>query len=262
MSTPLHTWDDKIREELSRQVIRNGWMRNLPHAGTALLMSVVMDEQPSTMDQLSEALRSPHSPGGDWGAPCWDPVEYFTDEQLVDLHAEYGDDDDRSAAEVNAGLDAHQAALVEQVDRYAAHHGLGPVRTCQDALELLVSVGVVHRGDDGRIYPVYPMPDPQDVLPVSDEELATLATMRERDRAEDAGRALHDRLEADLKQVGEVFTSVDRLAGVTGMDEETIRLGLVELVDVGLVRIVRGQPLADIDPAAVGLHARFRIISE
>lgn len=99
-----------------------------------------------TRDQLGRVLPVEPVDGDRWSVSCW----YDLDEQ------------------------AEQAATL---DRYAAAHDRGPVRTCADLLDLLVVAGVLWT-EDGRIGPVAPVPGVDEVFPVSNDERAEIARMR------------------------------------------------------------------------------------
>lgn len=187
----LDTWDDSIREELCHGMMAHGWGRQFPGLGALFMMSVAIKGEPSTLENLTREFRSSNNPTGDWDGPCWDEYEPLTAERLAELNEMFGDElrDDRDVDVVNAESLADHAALIAQVDRYAAHFDLGPVRTARQLLELIIRTGVVNRSDDGLLRPAYPLPPVEDLLPVTDEERALLIRMREEDAREQAERA-------------------------------------------------------------------------
>ena len=173
----LTSWDEATAEKICNEVFDGGWSRSLPHTGTFLLLGVAILQRECTEEDLACRLRSADDTEGSFDAPCWEPPDLFTDEGLAEQNAEWDDDDGRTAAEVNAEIEAHHKAWVATVDRYAAHYGLGPVRANRDALDLLVAAGAIHR-NDGRLSPAFPLPRVEDVFPVSGEERELLAKMR------------------------------------------------------------------------------------
>lgn len=170
------TWDDHAAEELIRSIIDDGWGRISPFVGL-LLCAIAITKRPMTTQDLTRHITSPTNPHGTWDGSCWDSVDHFTDEELAEFNAAYGDDDGRTADEVNTEAETHHRERVAEIDRYAAHYGLGPVRTCGDALDLLMAAGALHRAGD-LISPTRPMPRVADAFPVSDAERAVLADMR------------------------------------------------------------------------------------
>lgn len=179
MTTLRTPWDGNTAGTLGQAVFREGWSRVLPPIGAVLLSGAALRMRPSTLDELSAQLRSPSNPEARWDAPCWEEPEHYTAESLAELNEQWPDDDqeDRSPEEVNAELDAGHKEAVESVDRYAAHLGLGPVRTCRDALGLLAAAGaLVLEGE--TVFPVFPLPMVEKVFPVSDVEREVIESLR------------------------------------------------------------------------------------
>lgn len=185
MTTLRTPWDESTAERLAHQVFREGWSRALPPIGAVLLSGIAVQMRPSTLTELSVGLRSLSHPEPSWDVPCWEAPEHHTDESLAELNASWPDEepDDRTAAEVNAEMDADHQAAVEKVDGYAARFGLGPVRTCRDVLGLLAAAGAVALEGE-TVFPTFPLPRVEDVFPVSDEERQALADMRKREEDE------------------------------------------------------------------------------
>lgn len=188
--TPLDTWDDSLREELTHAVLAHGWSRQFPGVGALLLVDIMLSGRAVRIDDISRVNGSPSNPEGDWNGPCWDDFEPLTAESLAELNAAYDEPvDERGVDEVNAEDLAHHQDKIATVDGYAKYFGLPPVRTCRDMLDLIIATGVVVRGADGLLRPMYPLPLPEDLLPVSAEERALLHQMREEDAVEQAERA-------------------------------------------------------------------------
>lgn len=146
--TVLPEWDERTAETLARAIFEGGWGR-LNAVASGLLNAVAVRLEPCTLDELTAVLLTPEAGAAAWDEECW--IE----------------DDDP----------AEHARRVATVDAYAAHLGLGPVRTCRDVLTFLVAAGAL-RQDGDTVCPVLPMPRVDDVFPVGDEERQNLADMR------------------------------------------------------------------------------------
>jgi Family of unknown function (DUF6042) len=111
------------------------------------------------------------------------------------------------------------------------------VRTCRDILNLMVAAGVLHRVvEDGavRFRPAWPLPIAEDVFPVTAEE---------RDE-EDAFRwhALHEGTAQDIIRLfkpdaadrrDNLTTSLERLGRILELDPDSVREGILVLLDEG-----------------------------
>ncbi|MGA5202729.1 DUF6042 family protein [Streptomyces variegatus] len=142
----LTEWGPDASDRMARQHMAGGWLRALPTAGVQILGAVASRCETVTRAELGRVLPVEPVDGGRWPAPCW-----------FDL------DED--------------AERVATLDRYAAAHDRGPVRTCADLLDLLVAAGVLW-DEDGRIGPVAPVPGVDEVFPVSNAERAEIARLR------------------------------------------------------------------------------------
>ena len=176
-STPLTSWDEATAEKMCTEIFDGGWSRSLPPAGTLFLVGVAIHLEERTEEDLAFDIRGADNPRGNFDAPCWEPPDLLTDEELAKQNEEWGEDDGRSAAEVNTEIEEHHSAWMATVDRYAAHYGFGPVRTNRDVLDLLVAAGALHH-EGARFRPVFPLPRVEDAFPASDEERAVLVEMR------------------------------------------------------------------------------------
>lgn len=143
---PLDTWTVEVADEMARAQFAGGWLRALPATGATILTGATIRQEPVSLREIGSVL--PIDATDDpWNAPCW-----YEDE-------------------------AENAPKMADLDRYAAHYGLGPIRTCRELLTLLVTAGVLYESDD-RVGPMYPLPSVDDVFPVTDKERATIADLR------------------------------------------------------------------------------------
>jgi hypothetical protein len=143
----LDEWPAELTDQMARQHLAGGWLRALPTAGVQILGAVAHRGRSVTRAELGGVLPVEPVDGDRWAAPCW-----------------YG-----------VAEDAEQAATL---DRYAAAYDRGPVRTCADLLDLLAAAGVLWV-QDGEIGPVAPVPGVDEVFPVSNDERAEIASLRD-----------------------------------------------------------------------------------
>ncbi|KPI33361.1 hypothetical protein OV450_1449 [Actinobacteria bacterium OV450] len=175
-ATHLTEWDELVADVMARAMFSSGWSRALPPAGVTLLMGTACRLRLVHVDEFSGPLGA--TDGQDvWRLPCWPVPETFGGDFLADLRENYSPEDAEKALAMNAAIEATHAAEIAVLDGYAAHLGLGPVRTNGDLLELLVTAGALHRDGD-LVGPVHPMPQIDDVFPVAAAERAVLADLR------------------------------------------------------------------------------------
>lgn len=141
----LGEWTPEQADRMARDHMAGGWLRALPAVGVQILGAIASRGRAVTGRELGEVLPVEPVDGARWAAPCWG--------------------------------DAPDPVRTSTLDQYAAHLGLGPVRTCRDVLALLVAAGALHQDGD-TLYPVLPVPRVDDVFPVSHEERQNLAAMR------------------------------------------------------------------------------------
>ncbi|MBK3625473.1 hypothetical protein JHN59_11565 [Streptomyces sp. MBT49] len=144
----LDEWSADVGDRMARQQLAGGWLRALPTAGVQILGAVASRGRAVTRAELGGVLPVEPVDGDRWSAPCWYDV---------------------------ADEEAEQAATL---DRYAAAYDRGPVRTCTDLLDLLAAAGVLWVQDD-VIGPVAPVPGVDEVFPVSNDERAEIASLRD-----------------------------------------------------------------------------------
>ncbi|MEZ7004990.1 DUF6042 family protein [Streptomyces sp. AD55] len=142
----MAAWPARQSDKLARQHLAGGWLRALPPAGTQILGAIVSRCETVTEAELGRVLPVDPVNGDRWAAPCWPDLDE----------------------------DAEQVATL---DRYAAAYDRGPVRSCADLLDLLVAAGVLW-ADGARIGPVVPVPRVDEVFPVSNAEIAEIASLR------------------------------------------------------------------------------------
>lgn len=142
----LTEWGPDASDRMARQHMAGGWTRALPAVGVQILGAVASRCETVTRAELGRVLPVDPVEGDRWAAPCW--------------------------------FDLDEAAeQVATLDRYAAAHDRGPVRTCADLLDLLVAAGVLWVDGD-RIGPVAPVPGVDEVFPVDVAERAEIARLR------------------------------------------------------------------------------------
>ncbi len=238
---PLQGWDQSHRDALAHAVMGEGWAGHLPTVGTLLLAYVPVCQAPPTEDELAKVITSPANPTGSWDAPAWEVPPTFTAEELAELDREFphwaDSDGPQDPDEVNAQERAHLDARRARVDRYAAHYGLAPVRTYRDTLELLVAAGLLHRVlEDGavRYRPAWPLPLAEEVFPLTAEERAEEDRDRWQHMHYGTGQTiirLFDPAADDRKDT--LTTSLQRLARQLDLDPESVREGILILLDEG-----------------------------
>jgi hypothetical protein len=239
LTEPLEGWDEEQRAIIQHDVWDTGLSRHLPGVGTVLLIGVVSYDQPPTEDDLVNILKSPTNPTGSWDASGWEEPKPYTAEELASLRREFGGPAPEPGEHEKVHVDelAHFRAQQAQADSYAAHYGLPPVRTCRDILNLMVAAGVLHRVvEDGaiRFRPAWPLPIAEDVFPVTGEK-------RDED---DAYRwhALHEGTAQDIIRLfrpdaedrkDSLTTSLERLGRTLELDPDSVREGILALLDEG-----------------------------
>ncbi|MFE5374962.1 DUF6042 family protein [Streptomyces mirabilis] len=194
-TVPLTDWSPQNREDHCHRVVRGGWLRMPPPMMGLLLMGLTCEDGPMTREEVRPFVYTSVSPIGDWQASCWEDEAERDGDELADLQVE-------------------QAISA----RYAAHYGLPRLRTLNDMLTLMIAAGLVHEipDTDGvlRLHPAYPLPEPCDVFPLDEDELAVQQSLRR----EAAYGSDSCRIIGLFKPAGErreeIATSLDRLARV------------------------------------------------
>jgi hypothetical protein len=239
VTKPLEGWDEEQRARIQRDVFATGLSRHLPHAGAVLLAAVVSFPEPPTLDELGKVLRRPSDPTGSWDGPAWEEPKPFTPEELADLRAEFphADEEPEDADTVNAQEVARFQEHRARVDRYAAHYGLPPIRTCRDLLRLLLAAGILHQvveAGASRFRPAWPLPVAEDVFPIAAEERVREDELRWRDLHEGSAQRIIGLFRPDSGEAGDSLTSsLERLGRRLDLEPESIRQGILNLVGAG-----------------------------
>nr|WP_042422205.1 DUF6042 family protein [Streptacidiphilus anmyonensis] len=178
-----------------------------------LLIGLVSEDRPLTMEEARRFLRSTGNPDGAWSGSCWDDGE---------------DEDD---------YEQDLAARQRDTARYAAQYGLPPLETLRDMLTLLTTAGVVHLVPDPagvlRLYPACPLPRPQDVFPLDEAELAAQHQLQwSAAYGGDASRII-ELFQPRGERRKEITTSLDRLARVIDGHPHDAREAVLLLVEAG-----------------------------
>ncbi|MBT2401508.1 DUF6042 family protein [Streptomyces sp. ISL-100] len=104
--------------------------------------------------------------------------------------------------------------------------------TIRGLAQTMLDLGLVAHQDGVWSMPeVFPLPE--DTLTVPKPVLARLRRMRHFAYTEPADLALVHHLIDDLDYPEEVFTSLDRLVAITGVDIEKVQAALDQLVEIG-----------------------------
>ncbi len=232
-TAPLTDWSPDNREQHFHQVVSGGWMHIPPQRMSLLLMGLTSQDRPLTREEVSPFVRSAANPDGDLGASCWEDDSTLDEDELADQPAKQAD-----------------------AARYAAHYGLPPMQTLDDMLTLLLAAGVVHQLPDSagvlRLHPAHPLPRPEEVFPLDEEELAVQRELRrETAYGGDSSKiiSLFDPLGERRK---EITTSLERLARVIDGHPHDARQAVQLLLD-------DGDFTANLDIAHVPPHKVFRL---
>lgn len=256
MTKPLEGWDEEQRARIQHDVFATGLSRHLPPAGTVLLAAVVSFPEPPTQDELGKVLRS--ETAGAWERPAWEEPKPFTPEELADLRAEFPhpDEEPEDADTVNAEEAARFQEQRARVDRYAAHYGLPPIRTCRDLLRLLLAAGILHRvveGGASRFRPAWPLPVAEDVFPITATERVKEDEIRWRELHEGAAQGIISLFRPVTGEATDSLTSsLERLGRRLDRDPESIREGILNLLKAGDFSV-------NVDIARVPAHKVFTL---
>ncbi|MFD3998878.1 DUF6042 family protein [Streptomyces sp. NPDC058548] len=257
MSVDQDTDQDRNSGQLSmhNDWFPSGWSSHLPQYQAMMLCmlfgtATVRGLRGSIDEVLEQHLDDGHGSffarvGGSLDAPvAWmdpDALEYAETEE------------EKSRLRVEA--EEHQARC-EQLLRTA---GLPVPTTIRELADTMLAVGIATRHGD-----VWSMPDrlpgPETVLALTDDERAVIVDRRRAWECGPAEQTLIDYLVDDLKRPAEVFTSVDRLAKATDLDEDHLRYAVGSLVRGGDAWIERGPGRERTDLDDLKGHERFHLV--
>jgi Family of unknown function (DUF6042) len=196
-------------------------------------------DQPPTLDDLSKVIASPSNPEGSWDASAWEEPKPFTAEELASLRAEFGHPGEEPEDPDTANADelARFQKDVARVNGWAAAYGLPPVMTCRDTLNLFLVAGVLHKVvEDGavRFRPAWPFPRVEEVFSLTPEEQAHEDEIRWRHLHEGTAQDIINLFDPNGEHPRDsLTTSLERLGRKLDLDPESIRDGILGLLDEG-----------------------------
>jgi hypothetical protein len=242
-----------------------GWTPWLPPPAIILASALLFTEEPPTGGEIEQWLMQREGLAEGWAAPAWTPLRQWTDQEVQELPDQVegnpvldlrgGRPED--AASVMAEEAEERATKLAAMDRYSAALGVNPVRTMHDLREFMLVCGLWTSADgpEGIRYDLNPAaPLPGEVLPLTDEERAEEDQRRWAQLHDPASqqiiRLFHD--SNDEPSRDELRTSLQRLARAIGMEVESARAGVVNLLRAGDFR-------ANLDVERVVEHKVFEL---
>lgn len=236
---------------IRRDWYRSGWESVLPRQGLPLSMIIATAharEMDGSLDELLDQIM-----GGEWSM-----LPGGLDGPLLWTWPRSPGEEPPDAEQL-----AFDAGLHHQFETALAAAEVPLPATVRDLANLLADLGVFeHTTTDDVEQWWFPdqLPLPAEVLPFPPEVVTELDARRFREVAEPYAQRIIRHLIDDLAQPAHVWTTVERLARVTGLDPDAVRLGLAVLVADGEFRIVRDD--GDVNPETLRDHARFRLLSD
>lgn len=220
-----------------------GWSHHVPATALAVLQPLVT-HGPLSVDELERHLfPSPKAPDLGWNSTAWEPLDEYTDESLQELRAEFedtpfavGPDEPDTAEAVMAEEIRLRLERMDEVDRWSRELGVEPVRTLRDLLEFLLAAGVLTTtgaGDTALIRLNESAPLPGEVLTLSEEDRRSDDDQRWQRLHEPAAQAVIDLFVSDEAPTATLRTSLQRLAREVDLAVESVRAGVVHLLNDG-----------------------------
>jgi hypothetical protein len=247
---PVHFSDEAASPHETRGLLfqdlcfGRGWMRYMPPA-SILIMGALANQGPLNKVDLGAWVRTGCRDGErGWDAEGWDPVKVWTDEEWLQAKkAEehgpfaFGPDDPSDAAGANAVEIEDRERELARNDVYGQALGIAPVRTMAGVLQFMIACGVVIERTEGEdvIYDLNPGVElPAEVLPLSDEDRAKEDSLRWQDVHEATAQSIIRLFDPDGEDRPErKRTSLTRLARELDSDFESVRAGVLNLLDEG-----------------------------
>lgn len=235
----------------------SGWPSYLPqHQSMVLAMlfgTASFRELRGTVDEVLEQVFN-----GEYGAffghasdSLDSPVQWMDSDAL-----DYAETEEEKT-QIVTDAQEHQARC-EELFRAA---GVPVPTTIRELADTMVALGIASR--QGGVWTMPdPLPGPETVLPLSDEERARIAERRRFWESSPAEQALINYLDDDLNQPAEVFTSVDRLAKAIDVSEDDVRHALGRLFREGEARFERGAEHAQVLLEDLANHERFHLVMD
>lgn len=221
-----------------------GWVRYTPPA-SILFMGALANHGPLNKVDLGDWVRAGCRDGErGWDAEAWDPVKVWTDEEWqqareAEEHGPlaFGPDDPADAAGANAVEIEDRERELARSDVYSQALGIAPVRTMADVLQYMIACGVVIERTESEdvVYDLNPDVElPAEVLPLSDEDRAKEDSLRWQDVHEATAQSIIRLFDPDSEDRPErKRTSLTRLAREFDSDFESVRAGVLNLLDEG-----------------------------
>ncbi|MCA1675031.1 MAG: DUF6042 family protein [Actinobacteria bacterium] len=267
---PVHFPDEATTPEEGRVILfgnvayGQGWSRYMPPA-SILFLGALTNEGPLSRTALEEWVTAGSRQGElGWDAPAWDPVKVWTAEEWKEFReddwAPFRQDPEQypgDVAEANALEVEERRRELERSDTYSRALGTEPVRTMGQVLGYMLVCGVVvERASDDE--PVYELNSevalPSEVLPLTDEDRLAEDHLRWRDVHESTAQDLIRLFDPDGEEsLTTMTTTLARLARQLDMDFESVRAGIINLLD-------EGDFTTSIDISGVGPHERFDFV--
>jgi hypothetical protein len=221
--------------------MRGGWLRWSPDCAGDLLRRVLRAGRPRAESEVLAEMdrQADRAPGAEQSA--WEEPELYRDPYgtpLYDLYQEVMEDFYRRRARVN---------------ELAGALGLPPVQTAADTADYLVAAGIlcrVGKDDTVLLIPVWPVPLPEERLPLTAEERRAEATQRWTDLHERTADRIIELFAPDDERLPALRTSVDLLARQLDIEPEDVRQAL-------LVLLAADDFSADADIARLGDDGDF-----
>ncbi|MGA5198404.1 DUF6042 family protein [Streptomyces exfoliatus] len=233
----------------------SGWPSYLPQYQSMVLAmlfgTAAVRELRGTLDEVLEQIfQGEHSAFfGKPGDSLDSPVLWRDSDELDYAETE------AEKARILAETEEHQARC-EELLRAA---GLPVPTTIRELADTMVALGIARRQDGVWSMPD-PIPGPETVLPLSEEERARVVEGKRIWERGSAEQALIDYLGDGLGHPAEVFTSVDRLAKAVDLSEDDVRHALGRLFREGEARFERGTERAQILLEDLKDHERFHLM--
>ncbi|MFI8769486.1 DUF6042 family protein [Streptomyces sp. NPDC053792] len=240
--------------------MHNGWFAScwpsyLPqHQSMALTMlfgTAMLRELQGTVDEvLEQVFKGNHGAFFGHASDSLDSPVQWSDGDEED----YAETEEEKA-QIRSDIKQHQDRC-EELIRGA---GLTVPTTIRELADTMLDLGIVNQRD-GLWFMPDPIPGPETVLPLSDEERARIAERRRFWEGGPAEQALIDHLKDHLDEPAEVFTSVDRLAKAIDLSEDEVRHALGQLFREGEARFERGAERTQILLEDLKDHERFHLV--
>jgi len=185
-------------------------------------------------------MPSPQAADLGWNSTAWEPLDDYTDEGLQQLRAEFedtpfaaGSDEPGSAEDVMAEENRLRLEHMDDLDRWSLELEVGPVRTLHDLLEFMIAARVLSKvgaSDEAVLQLNSSAPLPSEVLSLSDHDRRVDDELRWQRLHEPAAQAVIDLFDPDGTATTTLRTSLQRLSRQIGMDTESVRAGILNLL--------------------------------